>query len=303
MIRLFSFSTPDHEQGIGVDTDEGVIDVSRALTIYQKAKGVRSPIPVTFLQILVEMGYCSQTMMADVLQESWVKSKLKELRLASGFRWELPIARPSKIICLGRNYRAHARELDHDIPQEPIIFCKAPSSLIPHEAEIRIPAWMDERVDYEAELALVIGRSAKNTPREHALDHISGYTILNDVTARSIQKADMERKQPWFRSKSLDTFCPMGPYLTPQDSGINPNDLEITLTQNGEPRQKANTSSMIFPIPDILSFVSRFMTLHPGDVIATGTPEGIGPIQDGDELEITISGLGTLKNRVVRETV
>jgi len=300
ILKLFSF-TQDDESGIGVQTDKDFYNLSRALEIYNKAQGIRQPISFTFLQVFVEMGYSSGSMINNVLSDPWVQSKFGELRLKEGFRYNLPIARPSKIIGMGRNYKAHAKELDHKIPEEPIFFCKAPSSLLPHDSNIIIPYWLDSRVDHEAELGLIIGKEARNISIEDALSFVAGYTIINDVTARSIQKKDLDEKKPWFRSKSLDTFCPMGPFLVPSDQISDPHALEIRLTVNGHVKQKSTTSSMIFSIPEIVSYLSGFMTLQPGDIIATGTPHGVSPIKDGDCIETTITGLGTLRNVVVKE--
>ena len=185
--------------------------------------------------------------------------------------------------------------------KSPFFFCKSPSSLIPHEGEIYIPSWLNSRVDHEAELALVLGKQGKNIPEEHAIEFIAGYTILNDVTARSMQKEDLGKRNPWFRSKSIDTFCPLGPYLIPVDEIEDPHNLDIKLMVNGQTKQKSNTSFMIFKIPAIISYVSKYMTLQPGDIIATGTPEGVSPIKNEDVIEITISEIGTLKNNVVTE--
>jgi 2-keto-4-pentenoate hydratase/2-oxohepta-3-ene-1,7-dioic acid hydratase in catechol pathway len=251
--------------------------------------------------MLVEMGYCSGEMLRQVLAEPWVQSKKGQMELDKDIQLELPIPRPSKIFGLGQNYKAHAKELGHPVSDEPVFFSKASSALIRHEAEIIIPAWLNERVDHEAELALVIGKEAKNVTQDEAISYLAGYTILNDVTARAMQKEDMEHSRPWFRSKSIDTFCPMGPYLVPADEIPDPDKLEIELTVNGKTRQKAKTSDMIFKVPEIVSYISKFMTLNPGDIIATGTPAGVSPIQDGDVIEITITGLGTLRNRVVKE--
>ncbi len=300
MMKLFSFSK-NNETGIGIETSEGLWNLTDALEIYQRAKGIKPPAVFPFLQVLVELGYCSGEMLRQVLEEPWVQSKKGQMELVKDIQLELPIPRPSKIFGLGQNYRAHAKELDHPVPEEPVFFSKASSALIRHEAEIIIPAWLNERVDHEAELALVIGKEAKNVTEEEAVSYLAGYTILNDVTARAMQKQDMENSRPWFRSKSIDTFCPMGPYLVPADEIPNPEKLEIELTVNGETRQKTKTSDMIFKVPEIISYISRFMTLNPGDIIATGTPAGVSPIQDGDVIEITITGLGTLRNRVVKE--
>ena len=301
-MKLFTFITPDEQTGIGVDNGEGVYNFSSAFDLYQKAKGAKQTLTLQFLQVLVEMGYCSSQVVEQIMTESWVQAKLHTLKLPDDMSFDLPITRPSKIIGLGRNYQAHARELNHALPKEPLFFSKAPSTLIPHEGEIVIPNWLDSRVDHEAELAVVIGKTGKDIPESETMDYIAGYTILNDVTARAMQKDDTGRNEPWFRSKSLDTFCPVGPYLVPADAVSDPHALEIRLTVNGDERQAASTADMIFKLPRILSHLSKFMTLNPGDIIATGTPEGVSPVQDGDVIEISITGLGTLRNRVVRQT-
>ena len=300
-MKLFSYSRGDQEVGIGVNTQKGTFSLTKALDIYQRTKGQKNPVSFIFLQVLVEMGYCSGSVIRSVLEEPWVQSKQEEMRLGSGLHFELPVARPSKIIGIGRNYKTHAEELHHDLPDEPLFFAKAPSALIPHKADIIIPSWLEGRIDHEAELAVVIGKNGKNVAEDDALAYVAGYTILNDITARAMQKNDQEHKHPWYRSKSLDTFCPIGPYLVPADEIDNPQDLEIRLTVNGEERQHGNTSSMIFSVSRLISHVSRFMTLVPGDIIATGTPGGVSPIEEGDSIEITITNLGTLHNKVVKE--
>ncbi|MBN2028771.1 fumarylacetoacetate hydrolase family protein [bacterium] len=296
-MKLFSFDR-DGEVNIGVELENGRFNLTEAFAIYQHAKRINPPVSFAFLQVMVEMGYCSGQVVENIFADSWVKSKLHTIRLPAEVKFDLPILRPSKIVAIGRNYQAHVKELNHKMPTEPIFFCKATSSLIPHEGDIQIPAWLETRVDHEAELGLVIGKSARNVSESNAMDHVAGYTIVNDVTARAMQKEDIDAGNPWFRSKSLDTFCPVGPYLVPSDVVTNYQNLDIKLTVNGEVRQNDNTKNMIFPIPRLVSEVSKYMTLNPGDIIATGTPEGVGPIEDGDEIEISITGVGTLINRV-----
>ncbi len=300
-MKLFSYLSRNNLNSIGVETEKGQFDLTRAFDIYQRARRAQQILSFSFLQVMVEMGYFSASAVNKILSDPWVQSKEKELAIPPDVRFDVPVARPSKIICLGRNYGAHARELNHAIPKEPVIFSKSPSALIAHGQDIVIPHWLDTRVDHEAELGLVIGRSGHAIPRAEAMDYVAGYTIVNDVTARTMQKEDMDKSDPWFRSKSIDTFCPTGPYLVPADAGIDPQDLEIALTVNGETRQHSRTSDMLFPVPVLVEYISRFMTLNPGDIIATGTPEGVSPIQDGDAVEISITGLGTLKNRVRKE--
>jgi 5-oxopent-3-ene-1,2,5-tricarboxylate decarboxylase/2-hydroxyhepta-2,4-diene-1,7-dioate isomerase len=300
-LKLFSFLNKNNLTSVGVETDQGTYDLTRAFDIYQQAKRVHQPISFAFLQVMVEMGYCSTSAVNKIFSDPWVQSKAKDLSIETGIPFDVPIARPSKIICLGRNYSAHARELKHAIPKEPVLFAKASSALVPHEKDIVIPYWLDSRVDHEAELAVVIGKTARYISRDVALDYIAGYTIVNDVTARTVQKEDMDRSDPWFRSKSIDTFCPMGPYLVPVEDIPDPQNLDIALTVNGQERQHANTSSMLFPVTELMETISKYMTLQPGDIIATGTPEGVSPIKDGDVVEITIEKLGTLRNTVRKE--
>jgi 2-keto-4-pentenoate hydratase/2-oxohepta-3-ene-1,7-dioic acid hydratase in catechol pathway len=198
--------------------------------------------------------------------------------------------KPSKIICVGLNYSDHAKELSMKLPEEPIIFLKPPSAVIWNNAKIKYPA-MSKQVDYEAELAVVIKKRGKNIPENRAADYILGYTCLNDVTARDLQKKDGQ----WTRAKSFDTFCPIGPRIV---SGINPGNLKIELFVNGKLKQSSRTSNLIFKIPRLISFISRIMTLEKYDVIATGTPVGVGPVLPGDKIEVKIEKIGTLTSFV-----
>ncbi|MBC8185423.1 fumarylacetoacetate hydrolase family protein [candidate division KSB1 bacterium] len=223
---------------------------------------------------------------------------LDDLKLTEPIQYDVPIARPQKILCLGRNYQKHAEELKNKVPGEPIIFSKMPSSLLPHKGAIILPKGVG-RVDHEIELALIISKMGKNVPESQALEYIAGYTIVNDVTARAMQKADTEKKKPWMRSKSFDTFCPIGPYVIPFDVLENPHSLDISLKVNGEIRQNANTSEFIFKIPQMISYLSKHMTLHAGDIIATGTPAGVSELHPGDVVTGEIESIGILENNVV----
>jgi 2-keto-4-pentenoate hydratase/2-oxohepta-3-ene-1,7-dioic acid hydratase in catechol pathway len=200
---------------------------------------------------------------------------------------------PSKIIAVGLNYTDHAEELKIALPKEPLIFLKAPSSVIGPGALILYPR-QSERVDYEAELAIVMKRTGRNIPHANAIDYVFGYTCLNDVTARDLQKRDGQ----WTRAKSFDTFCPIGPYIV---TDMDPPSLKIESFLNGELKQSCNTSKMIFSCDTLIEFISRVMTLEAGDIIATGTPSGIGPMLPGDEIEIRIEGIGSLTNKVAKD--
>ncbi|MCP4650457.1 MAG: fumarylacetoacetate hydrolase family protein [PVC group bacterium] len=199
-------------------------------------------------------------------------------------------AQASKVVLVGLNYRDHARELNMKIPREPIIFLKSPTALIAHKQRIIYPEGV-KRLDYEAELALVIKKKAKNIPQKKAHEYILGYTCLNDVTARDLQKKDGQ----WTRAKSFDTFCPAGPWI---ETVLNPSKLGIKACLNSKTKQDSSTSNFIFSVPYIISFISRVMTLLPGDIISTGTPPGIGKMQIGDNITIEIDGIGRLQNKV-----
>lgn len=215
-----------------------------------------------------------------------------------------PVPRPGKIIAVGLNYRDHAAEQGKTPPAEPVIFAKYASALTSHASPIILPPNSRE-VDYEAELAVIVGRTARQVPREVAYDYVGGYTILNDVSARDMQRQDKQ----FTRAKSCDTFAPMGPWLVTTEEIPNPHALDIRLTRNGEVMQASNTREMLFDIPYLIWFLSQSMTLEPGDVISTGTPGGVGVfrqppvfLQPGDDVAITIEGIGTLRNHVVAST-
>ncbi|WP_457753074.1 fumarylacetoacetate hydrolase family protein [Thermococcus sp.] len=206
---------------------------------------------------------------------------------------------PSKIICLGRNYAEHAKELGHEVPKEPVIFLKPPSALIGPNQTIILPRKSKE-VHHEVELAVIIGKRGKNIPRERAMDHVLGYTILLDITARDLQWEAKRKGLPWTVAKGFDTFAPIGPRIVPKEE-LDPGDLEIGLKVNGEVRQLSRTGKMIFKIPEIIEYISSIMTLEKGDIIATGTPEGVGPLRHGDTVEAWIGGIGVLKENVLAE--
>jgi 2-keto-4-pentenoate hydratase/2-oxohepta-3-ene-1,7-dioic acid hydratase in catechol pathway len=203
-----------------------------------------------------------------------------------------PVA-PSKIVCVGRNYREHAAELGNEVPAEPLLFLKAPSAVISPGEAIRIPE-LSKRVDFEGEIAIVIGeRCSRIGPEEDPRDYVRGYTIANDVTARDLQKKDGQ----WSRAKGFDTFCPVGPLVTDE---VDPaTGISITTRLNGELRQDGNTRDLIFSIDYLLRYITAAMTLFPGDLILTGTPAGVAPMQPGDQVAVTVEGLGTLTNPVV----
>ena len=198
---------------------------------------------------------------------------------------------PSKIVCVGRNYADHAAEMGNDVPKEPLLFLKAPSAMIFNGDEIVLPEY-SQQVEHEGELAVVIGDVCKDLPEDADVsEYVRGYTCLNDVTARDLQKSDGQ----FTRSKSFDTFCPIGPHI---ETELNVTDLRVTTRVNGEIKQDSRTSKMVFSVEFLIRYISRMMTLVPGDMIATGTPSGVSKLNPGDVCEVEIEGIGTLTNSV-----
>ncbi len=221
-----------------------------------------------------------------IAQDGTVLGKIGEFPL-------LAPCQPTKIVAVGRNYADHAAELGNGIPEEPLLFLKPPSAVIGPESEIRCPG-LSQRVDHEAELAVVIGKHAWHVPADQALDCVLGYTCANDVTARDLQQSDGQ----WTRAKGFDTFCPLGPWIvTHLDAGR----LRIQCRVNSQLRQEGNTADMVYSIPRLIEHITQVMTLYPGDVILTGTPAGIGPLSPGDRVEVEIENIGTLENIVIAE--
>lgn len=233
----------------------------------------------------------------------WVENNSGDLRrVDSSVRLGAPICRPSKIVCIGLNYRDHAAETGQEVPREPVIFFKATSSLSGPNDEVVIPLG-STKLDWEVELAFVIGREARYVAKRDALDHIAGYVLHNDYSERAFQ---LERGGQWVKGKSADTFAPLGPFLATPDEIPDPGHLDLWLTVNGATRQKSNTEQMVFGVSDLLSYVSQFMTLLPGDVISTGTPPGVGLgmnppayLKPGDVVALGIQGLGESRQEVV----
>ena len=216
--------------------------------------------------------------------------KEDETFLLEDVRLLAPVIPRSKVVCVGKNYADHAAEMGGEVPEEPIIFIKPNTSVIGPNDVIQWPS-SSERIDHEAELAVVISKICKEVPREKAKDVIFGYTVANDVTARDIQKKDGQ----WSRAKGFDTFCPIGPWI---DTEFIPGSQLVTANVDGVLKQSAPLSDMVFDVPFIIEFVTKVMTLLPGDVILTGTPSGIGPMNAGGEVEVAVEGLGSLKNKV-----
>ena len=205
----------------------------------------------------------------------------------------MTVVQPTKIVCVGRNYAAHARELGNEVPREPLLFFKPPSSLIGPGDAIVLPA-ASQQVEYEAEIGVVIGKRARKVRERDAMAYVRGFTCANDVSARDLQKTDGQ----WGRAKGFDTFCAVGPVVA---EGLDWGRLEVIGRLNGEERQRGHTRDMVFSIPVLIEYISHIMTLEPGDLILTGTPEGVGRMQAGDVVEVEIPGIGALRNPVIVE--
>ncbi len=203
----------------------------------------------------------------------------------------LPPCLPTKIVAVGLNYRDHAEEMGRELPQEPRLFLKPPTAVIGNGDKIKYPAHMSQRVDYEGELAVVIGKKAVHVSEEEALGYVFGYTCMNDITARDLQAKDIQ----FTRAKGFDTFAPLGPVI---ETELDPDGLEISTYLNGVRKQYSNTSKLLFDVAHLVSFISKVMTLLPGDIVSTGTPEGVAPMKIGDKVEVRIEGIGTLTNYV-----
>lgn len=312
-MRLVTF-TAGEELLLGAKVDEGIINLNMGYIAYLHSRGEKDPynkggelIPDDMKRFL-EMG--GPALRAAEQTVDFCHKRIKTVKGPRGERilypeaevkLKAPIPRPGKIICLGLNYRDHAEEAKAKVPPHPVIFSKFATAVIGHEDPILYPK-ICRQLDYEIELAFIIGKGGRDIPEEEAYDHIAGYTIFHDVSARDIQFADKQ----WTRGKTLDTFAPMGPYLVTRDEIPDPHNLTMKLRVNGKVMQDSNTKNMIFKIPYIVAFLSQGITLEPGDVIATGTPAGVGIfrkppalLQVGDVVELEIEGLGILRNHIV----
>ena len=246
------------------------------------------------LKLLLEGGEPSLQVLKSIEAANHEMLSLSEVKLAS------PILNPSKIMAIGLNYLDHVQEIKLPMPELAIMFCKFSNAIIGHEDVIEWSPRITEKVDYEVELAVVIGKTARNVKQEDAMQYIAGYTVCNDVSARDLQ---LEKGDQWLRGKCLDTFCPLGPCMVTADEITDPHNLEIKSYVNGEIRQDSNTRHLIYNIPYLIEYLSEAFTLLPGDIIATGTPSGVGAfqnppkwLQDGDEVIVEVSGIGQLKN-------
>jgi acylpyruvate hydrolase len=297
---------------IGVMLDEHqVVDLNAGYQKWRQTQGDSHVHPLApDLKHLLAQGEQSLVYVQDILQlameqqkgqhaDPWIFS-LADVRLRA------PIPNPQKIVAIGQNYRDHCAEQGVEPPKSPIIFAKFPTAIVGPEESVTWDPDLTKQVDYEAELAVVIGKVARNVSQDCAFDYVAGYMNANDVSARDLQFGDRQ----WVRGKSLDSFCPTGPYLVTKDAIADPHALPIRAILNGKVMQDSNTSNLIFPIPYLIEFITRAFTLLPGDIILTGTPPGVGVFRDpkvllapGDTITIEVEGLGTLTNPIVEWNV
>jgi len=312
-LKLVAFKVHDEER-IGALENDFVIDLNLAHQLYLSGRGktgiTLDSFPSTIIDFL-ELGEKGGKYASDLVafarelgkKRSGRTERQRVLLNISDLRILAPVPLPPKIICLGLNYRDHAEEGHVSIPEEPILFSKPSTAIVGPDDCVVYPK-ISTQVDYEVELAAVIGKEGRDLSEADASAHIGGYTVFNDISARDIQFKDKQ----WFRGKSFDTFAPTGPCLVLSDQIGDPHRLKMELSVNGEVRQSGTTANMIFKIPQIIAFISRVMTLQPGDIIATGTPAGVGfyakpekkLLKPGDLVEAEIECVGVLRNRVVR---
>jgi 2-keto-4-pentenoate hydratase/2-oxohepta-3-ene-1,7-dioic acid hydratase in catechol pathway len=304
-MRLIRFAAADgprlglvEARGAAAEQGPNILDFTQALQVYAAARGASdAPLYRDCLE-LAEAGLLNADKALQVLAFVKEHALRPGLLLKEKPRLLSPIARPLKIIALGLNYARHAQETGRKPPASPIIFGKASTAVIGPEEPVVYKAELG-RVDPEVELGVVIAKKAKEIPSERAMEYIGGYTVVNDVTAREMQSQDVGNHLPWYRSKGIDTFCPLGPAIVLADEIKDPGNLNLEMRVNEEVRQRANTRELIFGIPFLIHYISKFITLEPGDIIATGTPEGIAPVKPGDMMEAWVEGIGTLRNPVV----
>ncbi|MGG1516108.1 fumarylacetoacetate hydrolase family protein [Paenibacillus oryzisoli] len=294
----------DNQWHLGVKKEEAVLDLTAAL-----AQKPQEGLPSNITDLIRNWTACSANLQRYVADLQASTESLSGVVLQeSDVTYGPCVPEPGKIICVGLNYRKHAEETNAAIPAYPILFNKFSNTIAAHQTDIPLPVRVTNQVDYEAELVIVIGKQAKYVDKANALDHVLGYCNVNDLSARDLQM----RTPQWLLGKSCDKFSPLGPYLVTADEVGNPNELSIKCTVNGEVRQQSNTSDMIFYCDEIVSYISQHMTLSPGDIILTGTPEGVvlgKPeaervyLKHGDVVTIEIEKLGALTNRMVDEII
>lgn len=308
-MKLVSFSYEGNTRIGTMIEDERVIDLNYAYLAQLEAEGhIRAKqiaeafVPSDMVEFLQggDQSLALAKNAVQFIQENPQASSRKVIHQVSDVKIEAPVLNPGKMICVGHNYREHILEMGREIPPYPVVFAKFSNTVIGPQDDIPFFP-ISEQLDYEAEFAFVIGKRARNVSQEEALNYVAGYTIVNDVTYRDIQRRTLQ----WLQGKTVEGSAPMGPWLITRDELQNPSGLGVVLTVNGEERQRTNTENLVFTVPYLVQFLSELMTLEPGDVILTGTPGGVGVarnpqvfLKDGDVVRIEIDQVGTLENRV-----
>ncbi len=288
---------------IGVELDSGVLDIPDAASHFGRKYHVRGhSFPATMMDLL---NWESGIEVVRQIVQRYTKTPEGERLMTRPLKdvtLEAPISRPGKIVALGRNYMDHVQETGSDVPDFPVIFAKFPSSVIGPNDNISIPK-VSSKIDWEVELGVVIGKSCRAVSEKKSLDFVAGYTVINDVSARDLQMND----EQWVRGKSLDGFCPMGPCIVTKDELGDASNLKMYTKVNGKIKQESSTSNLMYNVPKIISYLSKSFTLEPGDVIATGTPSGVGFVREppeylkaGDNVEMYIENIGHLRNKITK---
>jgi 2-keto-4-pentenoate hydratase/2-oxohepta-3-ene-1,7-dioic acid hydratase in catechol pathway len=244
----------------------------------------------------IEHGMFAPEKIAKMIHQLNENNTLKNFKISEPHEF-LMVYAPKQIICVGRNYAEHAKELGNEVPESPILFNKLPSTCVGDGTIVSFPKSLGQ-VDFEGEIAVVIGKNGSNIPRNEAIDHIAGYTLLNDITARGMQSELKAKGHPWMMAKNYPGFCPFGPVIRLVDEISHPLNLNLRVSINGEEKQNGTTTDFIFPLPVLISAISAHIPLYPGDLIATGTPEGVGPLKDGDDVVLFCPEIGTLNHSV-----
>lgn len=312
-MKLLTYSANGNPLRLGIVLDDySIFDPQQAYAEKLQFKGVGQDRaqrianallpeePIAFL----ENGDVALQAAKEALQYALENSESQAIYRKSDVRVGAPILRPNKIICVGLNYKDHIMEMKRDFPQFPVIFAKFATAIAGPYEEFPLNSNLTQKLDYEAELAFVIGKKGKNITQDESLEYVAGYTVVNDITARDMQKRTIQ----WLQGKTLDKSLPMGPYLVTKDEIPNPHTLPISLTVNGELRQKSNTEQLLFNVIHLVEFLSAIVTLEPGDIVCTGTPGGVGEAQgrflkNGDVVRVEIGGIGMIENRIVEGDV
>jgi len=294
-MRVYSLST-EYDDFLGFENGDSMIDMSRSICFFELVRGGLVEDPVMDMEELLWDERLTVDYISDVMECVDKYGLGKDFAAPKEYRINPPIV-PGKIIALGNNYHEHVREMNQKVPERPVIFGKWPSIVIGEGDPIVKPSGIG-RMDYEAELAFIVSRAAKNVSPSDAMDYVAGFTCLNDVTARDVQKDDLSKSLPWMPSKNYDTFCPLGPCVLLNGAVEKPVEIDVQCKVNGVMKQNGNTRDFIFDIPTMISYITKIMRLEPGDIVTTGTPVGVGAIEPGDVVEVTCSGIGSLTNPV-----